>query len=80
MSITTFTMKTHAVTNITAGHDVNNCIKHGCKPKLLHIVAGKRREDFYVAECKDDACSRMSIVDGADIASIWNKWNPKQEQ
>ena len=78
MSSIIFQMKTHSREDITEQFpDLNNCIIHNIKPRILKIVAGKRKEVHYVAHCKHDDCGKISF-DVNDTVNAWNKWNPKQ--
>lgn len=77
MGVFTTTLKTHSREDITDKcGELNNCIVHGCKPQILKIIAGKRKELFVVASCEDDECGKISTTIEATVAA-WNKWNPK---
>jgi len=78
MSVYTCQMKTHSRTNITDKcGQLNDCIVHGCKPTILHIVAGKRKENFYTAVCSgDEECGKINTGGIDEIVAIWNRWNP----
>jgi len=76
MSIISFQMKTHSRENITDTlPELNDCIVHKCKPSIFKMVVGKRKEIFYVANCKDDDCGKIgSSAD--EVVKSWNKFNP----
>ena len=70
-------MKTHSREDITEQYpDLNDCIVHHHKPKILKIVSGKRKETFYTAHCDHDDCGKISH-DPKITVDAWNKWNPK---
>ncbi len=77
MSIVQFQMKTHSREDITDQFpDLNDCIVHNRKPRILKIVAGRRKEIHYVAVCNKDECSKISM-DAQQTVNAWNKWNPQ---
>lgn len=76
MSTTSFPMKTISRKDISNDFSTNNCIVHGHRPTLMQIVAGTRSKyTYFVASCDEDACSKLSMESGEDIAKIWNNWN-----
>ena len=79
MSIVTFQMKTHSRVDVTdqVADQLNDCVKHHCKPGIFKMVVGKRKETFYVANCQHDDCGKISTTLEETVAA-WNKWNPKQ--
>lgn len=74
MGIVQFQLKTHSREDITNLFELNDCIVHNCKPTILKIVAGKRKEIHYVAVCKDEQCGKITMEEN-NIDKIWNKWN-----
>lgn len=76
MSIFTIQLKTHSRIDLTKNYpDLNPCLIHGTKPKILRIVAGKHKDIHYVAVCQHNDCGK--ITETADkIVSAWNKHNP----
>jgi len=77
MGIIEFSMKTHSIKDITGEFTkLNNCILHNRIPKILEVVAGKRKEKHYTANCDSPDCGKISM-DKNQIVTIWNKFNPK---
>lgn len=79
MSIFEFQLKTHSRESLNHLYEgqLNPCIVHGCLPKIQKIVAGRRKDVYFVAICEHDDCNK--ITDTADnVVAAWNKWNPKQ--
>ena len=78
MGIYIMQLKAHSREDITEiCLDLNNCVVHGCKPKILKMVSGKRKYIDFVATCKEDDCSKIAETKEKVVAA-WNKWNPKQ--
>lgn len=76
MGVFTVRMKTHKREDITKDCPlIHSCIVHGNKPQVLHIVAGKRKEDHYVVTCGHDECSKITTLSAADAVCIWNSYN-----
>lgn len=70
-------MKTHKREDLTSKFlFINDCVIHKCKPKVLHIVAGKHKESHYVVQCKDDDCGKISMHSAESAVTIWNHYNP----
>ena len=81
MGVIIFQMKTHSRTDITDQFpDLNNCIVHHCKTAILEIVAGRRKDILYVADCESDDCTKISSESAEKVVEYWNKWNPKSIQ
>lgn len=79
MSTFSVNLKTHSRTKLTILYTgkLNNCLVHKCHPEILDIVAGRRKEHYFVAICKSDDCSKISSENADNVVSIWNKWNPE---
>ena len=70
-------MKNHSREDITDRFEnINDCVVHKCKPVIMDIVAGRRKEHHYVAVCKSDDCTKLTTDPDDRIVQIWNKWNP----
>jgi len=80
MGVFITTMKMHSRKDITdkAG-ELNDCIKHGRKPVVEEIIAGKRKDIHYAVLCDYDDCTKFSM-DLKYATEAWNKWNPKQKE
>lgn len=81
MSTISFTLKTHNREDITSQFIfINDCIVHKCKPTVLHIVAGKRKESHWVVLCKDEDCNKISMQSPEHVVTAWNFYNPTTPQ
>lgn len=77
MGTFTVTMKTHSREDITSRFMfIHDCVIHKKKPQVLHIVAGRNKEDHYVVTCGHDDCTRISMDSPDHIVTIWNNYNP----
>lgn len=80
MSTISIQMKTHSQGDITEQFsDLKKCIIHDVGPRILDIVAGKRKEHHFVAMCLNDDCTKLSMTSAEDVVNIWNKHNSKTE-
>lgn len=72
-------MKTHSSTNVTELFSgLNNCVVHNCQPVIYKLVYGSKRYTCYRIQCQHPDCDR-STSEEKEVVSIWNKWNPKNE-
>jgi hypothetical protein len=78
MSVFTVTLKTHSREDLTekVNDQLNDCIVHSCKPRIVKMVVGKRKEIYFVANCKHEDCGKIACT-LEDAIAFWNKWNPK---
>ena len=83
MSTYSVDLKTHSQEDLTEQFpNLNNCIVHGIKPKIMKTVAGKRKETFYSALCICDGkynndCAKINTESPEVVVDYWNKWNPE---
>jgi hypothetical protein len=76
MGIYTIKLKTHGRQDISNQfYNLNDCIIHGCKPKIFKIVSGRRKHVDFVAVCEEDTCAKIS-ESAHQTVDAWNKWNP----
>ncbi len=70
-------LKTHNRTDLTEQYldKLCECKVHKIKPRILNIVAGKRKEQHYVALCSDDDCGKISMESADEVVGFWNKYN-----
>lgn len=77
MGIISTPMKTHNRTDLSDKYlFINDCIVHRCKPTVLDIVAGRRKEHHYVVQCKSEDCGKISMVSADHVVTVWNHYNP----
>jgi hypothetical protein len=76
MGIYIVQMKTHNRVDITNQFDnLNDCIIHHEKPKVMELTVCKSKDAFYVITCKHNDCTRMAD-DKLQVEDVWNKYNP----
>lgn len=77
MGVFIATMKTHSTEDLSTKYMfIQDCIVHGCKPKVLDIVAGKRKEHHFVVKCKEESCGKISMISADHVVTVWNHYNP----
>mgnify|MGYP000190277813 CR=1 FL=1 len=76
MGVFSATMKTHIREYITDQFpELNLCVVHGCKPSIIKMIVGRRKDTYFVANCQSDDCGKISDT-AENVVLAWNKWNP----
>lgn len=75
MAIITATSRIKDERDISEQFDMsefNDCIKHGCKPRIISFRAGKSM--YTAARCPLDETDECTVFEGSRYK--WNKFNP----
>ncbi len=68
----------HSKTDITKTcRTLNDCERHGCKPKVFKIKAGKKKQTYYVVWCESDNDRAIVTPILEDALTAWNIHNLK---
>lgn len=79
MGVITYTMKNHVRKIIThLFPNISHCSIHGCRPIVFEIIAGRKRETYYVVVCKiSDQCNKISLESADKVVEVWEKHNKR---